>query len=129
MAIGTGCRGRTVPFVSTFAAFFSRAYDQLRMGAVSQANIKCAGSHAGCSIGEDGPSQMALEDLAMFRAIPGCTVFYPCDAVETERACELAANIKGICFIRTSRPNTAVLFPNDEEFQIGKAKVSVVLSW
>lgn len=123
VAIGTGCRGRTVPFVSTFAAFFSRAYDQLRMGAVSQANIKCAGSHAGCSIGEDGPSQMALEDLAMFRAIPGCTVFYPCDAVETERACELAANIKGICFIRTSRPNTPVLFPNDEEFQIGKAKI------
>jgi len=123
VAIGAGCRKRTVPFVSTFAAFFSRAYDQLRMGAVSQANIKLVGSHAGCSIGEDGPSQMALEDLAMFRAIPDCTVFYPCDAVETERAVELAANIHGICFIRTSRPNTAVLYKNDEPFQVGKAKI------
>lgn len=123
VAIGAGCRDRTVPFVSTFAAFFSRAYDQLRMGAVSQANIKCCGSHAGCSIGEDGPSQMALEDLAMFRAIPTATVFYPCDAVETERAVELAANVRGICFIRTSRPNTPVVYANDEPFQIGKAKV------
>lgn len=123
VAIGAGTRGRTVPFVSTFAAFFTRAFDQLRMGAVSQANIKCAGSHAGCSIGEDGPSQMALEDIAMFRSIPDCTVFYPCDAVETERSCELAANIKGICFIRTSRPNTAVLYGNDEVFTVGKAKI------
>lgn len=123
VAIGAGTRKRTVPFVSTFAAFFTRAFDQLRMGAISQANIKCAGSHAGCSIGEDGPSQMALEDLAMFRTIPGCTVFYPSDAVETERACELAANINGICFIRTSRPNTPVLYANDEVFQVGKAKI------
>lgn len=71
VAIGAGCRGRTIPYVSTFAAFFTRAFDQLRMGAISQTNITCVGSHAGVSIGEDGPSQMALEDLAMFRAIPG----------------------------------------------------------
>lgn len=71
VAIGAGCRNRTIPYVSTFAAFFTRAFDQLRMGAISQTNITCVGSHAGVSIGEDGPSQMALEDLAMFRAIPG----------------------------------------------------------
>uniref|UniRef100_A0A131YXB7 transketolase n=1 Tax=Rhipicephalus appendiculatus TaxID=34631 RepID=A0A131YXB7_RHIAP len=123
VAIGCGCRGRTVPFASTFAAFFTRAFDQLRMGAISQANIKCAGSHAGISIGEDGPSQMALEDLAMFRSIPNSVVFYPSDAVSCERACELAANYKGIVFIRTSRPNTAVIYRNDEHFEIGRSKV------
>ena len=73
--------------------------------------------------GEDGPSQMALEDLAMFRAIPGSTVFYPSDAVSTERAVELAANTRGICFIRTSRPAASVIYANDEQFSIGKAKV------
>uniref|UniRef100_A0A1W7R9D2 Transketolase n=1 Tax=Hadrurus spadix TaxID=141984 RepID=A0A1W7R9D2_9SCOR len=123
IAIGCSTRGRTVPFVSTFAAFFTRAFDQLRMGAISQANIKCSGSHAGISIGEDGPSQMALEDLAMFRALPNSTVFYPSDAVSAERACELAANIHGICFIRTSRPATPVLYSNNEAFHIGKAKI------
>lgn len=91
VAIGAGCRGRTIPFVSTFAAFFTRAFDQLRMGAISQTNINCVGSHAGISIGEDGPSQMALEDLGMFRSIPGSTVFYPSDAVSCERSAELAA--------------------------------------
>ena len=74
-------------------------------------------------LGEDGPSQMALEDLAMFRSIPGATVFYPSDAVSAEKAAELAANTKGICFIRTSRPALPVLYKNDETFQIGKAKV------
>lgn len=123
VAIGAGCRGRTVPFCSTFAAFFTRAFDQLRMGAISQANIKCVGSHAGISIGEDGPSQMALEDLAMFRTIPNAVVFYPSDAVSCERAVELAANYNGIVFIRTSRPNTPVLYANDEPFAIGKSKV------
>jgi transketolase len=123
VAIGAGCRGRTIPFVSTFAAFFTRAFDQLRMGAISQTNINCVGSHAGISIGEDGPSQMALEDLAMFRSIPGSTVFYPSDAVSCERAAELAANTKGICFIRTSRPNTAVIFDNEHVFQIGKGNL------
>jgi len=123
VAVGCSTRGRTVPFTSTFATFYTRAFDQLRMGAISQANIKCCGSHCGVSIGEDGPSQMGLEDIAMFRTLPGSTVFYPSDAVATERACELAANTQGICFIRTSRPNTPVIYANDEPFAIGKAKV------
>ncbi|XP_077580348.1 transketolase-like protein 2 [Stigmatopora nigra] len=123
IAIGCACRERTVAFASTFAAFMSRAYDQIRMGAISQSDVNLVGSHCGVSIGEDGPSQMALEDLAMFRAIPTCTVFYPSDAVSTERAVELAANTKGICFIRTSRPDTAVLYSGDEKFEIGSAKV------
>ena len=123
VAVGCSTRGRTVPFTSTFATFYTRAFDQLRMGAISQANIKCCGSHCGVSIGEDGPSQMGLEDIAMFRTLPGSTVFYPSDAVSTERACELAANTQGICFIRTSRPNTPVIYANDEPFAIGKAKV------
>ena len=80
--------------------------------------------HVTCRcVGEDGASQMALEDLAMFRTIPGATVFYPSDAVSCERAVELAANTKGVCFIRTSRPNTAILYSGDEEFRISKAKV------
>ncbi|GFU26047.1 transketolase-like protein 2 [Nephila pilipes] len=123
VAVGCSTRGRKIPFTSTFATFYTRAFDQLRMAAISQANIKCCGSHCGVSIGEDGPSQMGLEDIAMFRTIPGCTVFYPSDAVSTERACELAANKQGICFIRTSRPNTPVIYANDEPFAIGKAKV------
>ncbi|XP_055384369.1 transketolase-like protein 2 [Condylostylus longicornis] len=122
-AIGAACRDRTIAFVSTFATFFTRAFDQIRMGAISQTNVNFVGSHCGVSIGEDGPSQMGLEDLALFRSIPGSTVFYPTDAVSTERAVELAANTKGVCFIRTSRPNTAVLYQNDEKFHIGKGKV------
>ncbi|KAL2726534.1 transketolase-like protein 2 isoform X2 [Vespula squamosa] len=123
VAIGTACRDRAVAFVSAFATFFTRAFDQIRMGAISQTNVNFVGSHCGVSIGEDGPSQMGLEDIAMFRTIPGSTVFYPCDAVSTERAIELAANTKGICFIRTSRPATSVLYKNDETFTPGKAKV------
>uniref|UniRef100_A0A669D0P7 Transketolase n=1 Tax=Oreochromis niloticus TaxID=8128 RepID=A0A669D0P7_ORENI len=123
VAIGCASRDRTVAFASTFAAFFSRAYDQIRMGAISQTNVNLVGSHCGVSIGEDGPSQMALEDLAMFRAIPTCTVFYPSDAVSTERAVELSSNTKGICFIRTSRPATAVIYSPDEKFEVGVAKV------
>lgn len=123
VAIGAACRDRTVAFVSTFATFFTRAFDQIRMGAISQTNVNFVGSHCGVSIGEDGPSQMGLEDIALFRTIPGSTVFYPSDAVSTERAVELAANTKGVCFIRTSRPNTAVLYENNEPFQVGKAKV------
>lgn len=123
VAIGCATRNRTVTFASTFACFLSRAYDQLRMGAISQTNANFCGSHSGVSIGEDGPSQMGLEDLAMFRAIPGCTVFYPSDAVSTERAVELAANTKGLCYIRTSRPNVPVLYGKDEEFAVGKAKI------
>jgi len=123
VGIGAACRDRTIAFTSTFAAFYTRAFDQLRMGAISQTNLNCCGSHAGISIGEDGPSQMALEDIALFRSIPGATVFYPSDAVSTERAVELAANTKGICFIRSSRPNTPVLYDNNEPFQVGKSKV------
>lgn len=123
VAIGAGCRGRTVPFVSTFAAFFTRAADHLRMAAISQANIKLVGSHCGVSIGEDGPSQMALEDLALFRTIPGSHVYYPSDAVSTERAVELAGSRHGIDFIRTSRPATAVLYTSETVFTPGKAHV------
>lgn len=93
------------------------------MGAISQTNVNFVGSHCGVSIGEDGPSQMGLEDIAMFRTIPGSTVFYPSDAVSAERAIELAANTKGICFVRTSRPATAVIYENEEPFAIGKGKV------
>lgn len=123
VAIGATCRDRTIAFVSTFATFFTRGFDQIRMGAISQTNVNFVGSHCGVSIGEDGPSQMGLEDIALFRSIPGSTVFYPSDAVSTERAVELAANTKGICFIRTSRPNLPVLYKNDEVLQIGKAKI------
>ncbi|XP_069501530.1 transketolase-like protein 1 [Ambystoma mexicanum] len=123
VAMGCATRNRTVAFASTFAAFFSRAYDHIRMGAISQSNVNLCGSHCGVSIGEDGPSQMALEDLAMFRAVPTCTVFYPSDAVSTEHAVVIAANTKGICFIRTSRPETAVLYSPEEKFEIGHAKV------
>ncbi|BFZ09043.1 hypothetical protein BsWGS_12082 [Bradybaena similaris] len=123
VGIGCGTRDRTIPFISTFAAFFSRAFDQIRMGAISQTNANFVGSHAGVSIGEDGPSQMALEDIAMFRSVPGSTVFYPSDAVSAERAVELAANTKGVCFIRTSRPNVPVIYKNDEVFAVGQAKI------
>ncbi|XP_040827350.1 transketolase-like protein 2 [Ochotona curzoniae] len=123
VALGCAARGRTVAFANTFAAFLTRAFDQLRMGAISETNINLVGSHCGVSVGEDGPSQMALEDLAMFRSIPGCTVFYPSDAVSTEHAVRLAANIKGMCFIRTSRPETAVLYTPQENFAVGQAKV------
>jgi len=123
VAIGCSVRHRTVPFCSTFATFYSRTFDQLRMGAISMANIKCCGSHAGISIGEDGPSQMGLEDIALFRTLPGSTVFYPSDAVSTERAVELAARTEGICFIRTTRANTPVIYGNDEQFQVGHGKI------
>ncbi|KAM4019164.1 transketolase-like protein 1 [Anomaloglossus baeobatrachus] len=123
VAMGCATRNRTVAFASTFAAFFSRAYDHIRMGAISQSNVNLCGSHCGVSIGEDGPSQMALEDLAMFRAIPSCTIFYPSDGVSTEYAVTLAANTPGICFIRTSRPDTAIIYSPGEKFEIGQAKV------
>eukprot|EP00069_Balaena_mysticetus_P015253 bmy_09139T0 len=123
IAVGCATRDRTVPFCSTFAAFFTRAFDQIRMAAISESNINLCGSHCGVSIGEDGPSQMALEDLAMFRSVPMSTVFYPSDGVSTEKAVELAANRKGICFIRTSRPENAIIYNNNEDFQIGQAKV------
>ncbi|XP_038184730.1 transketolase-like protein 2 [Arvicola amphibius] len=123
VALGCAARGRTVAFVSTFAAFLTRAFDQIRMGAISRANINFIGSHCGVSIGEDGPSQMALEDLAMFRSVPSCTVFYPSDAISTEHAVYLAARTKGMCFIRTSRPQTAVIYTSQDSFVVGQAKV------
>merc|ERR1712180_193200 len=123
VGIGMACRDRCVAFISTFACFLTRAFDNFRMGVISQTNVNVVGSHCGVSIGEDGPSQMALEDLAMFRSLPGCTVFYPSDAVATERAIELAANAKGITFTRVSRPATEIVYDNNEVFEIGKAKV------
>ena len=122
VATGFSTRGK-VPFASTFAAFFTRAFDQIRLGGISLANLKLAGSHVGVSIGEDGPSQMGLEDLAMMRAVPGCVVLYPSDAVATEKLVAQMASHKGICFLRTSRPKTPVIYNNDEPFPIGGAKV------
>lgn len=123
VAIGLACRDRKVVFASTFAAFLTRTFDQLRMGAISRTNINVIGTHCGVSIGEDGPSQMALEDLAMFRSIPESTVFYPSDAVSMERAVEIAANTKGICYIRANRPNTPIIYKMDHQFKIGVANV------
>jgi len=114
---------KKIPFASTFAAFFTRAHDQIRMGAISLANIKLVGSHVGVSIGEDGGSQMALEDLGMMRALPGSIVFYPSDAVCAEKCLEQMAEHKGISYLRTSRPKTPVIYGNDEKFPIGGAKV------
>ena len=122
VSMGFATRGH-VPFASTFAAFFTRAADQIRVAGISQSNIKLAGSHVGISIGEDGPSQMALEDLALMRAIVGSTVLYPAEAVATEKLMEQMALHKGICFLRTSRPKTPVIYSNDEPFPIGGAKV------
>ena len=112
-----------VPFASTFAAFFSRAYDFIRMAAISRANIRLVGSHAGVSIGEDGPSQMALEDLAMMRAVHGSTVLYPCDANQTAKLVAQMAEREGIVFLRTTRAATQVVYGADEEFPIGGARV------
>ena len=121
-SMGLAARG-AIPFPSTFAAFLTRAYDFIRMAAVSNVNIKMAGSHAGVSIGEDGPSQMALEDLAMMRAQPNITVLYPCDAVSTERLLEKAAYHAGPVYMRTSRPKTPVIYGPDEQFELGGLKV------
>lgn len=121
VAVGLAKRGKTV-FASTFAAFLTRAYDQIRMAAVSEANFKCVGSHVGVSIGEDGPSQMGLEDLAMFRALHGSTVLYPCDAVSTAALVEAMIPLPGIVYLRTSRPATPVLYEASEKFPIGGSK-------
>ncbi|MGB7575815.1 MAG: transketolase [Thermodesulfobacteriota bacterium] len=121
-ALGLSRRGK-IPFVSTFGAFLTRAFDQIRLSQYSDANIKFVGSHAGVSIGEDGPSQMALEDMAMFRAILGSVVLYPSDAVSTERLVEEAAKQDGIVFIRTTRMETPILYGPEEKFAIGGSKV------
>jgi transketolase len=121
-AVGMQVRGYR-PFASTFAAFLSRAYDFVRMAAISRATISVCGSHAGVSIGEDGPSQMALEDLASFRAIHGSTVLYPCDATSTAALVALMADTPGISFLRTTRGNTPVIYGPDETFEVGGSKV------
>jgi transketolase len=110
------------PFASTFAAFTSRAYDFVRMAAVSRATIKVCGSHAGVSIGEDGPSQMGLEDLAAFRAVNSSTVLYPCDGNETAKLVRAMADLDGISYLRTTRSDTPVIYDTDEEFPVGGSK-------
>jgi transketolase len=114
---------KLVPFASTFAAFFTRAYDFIRMAAISRADIRLAGSHAGVSIGEDGPSQMGLEDLAMMRAVHGSTVLYPCDANQTAKLVVQMADRSGITYLRTTREKTAVIYDRSESFPIGGSKV------
>ncbi len=121
-AMGLASRG-AVPFPSTFAAFLTRASDFIRMAGIGRLNIKIAGSHAGVSIGEDGPSQMALEDLALMRAVPGCAVLYPCDGVSTERLVAAAARHEGMVYLRTTRPKTPVIYTAADEFVIGGSKV------
>ena len=121
MALGFATKGY-IPFAATFAAFFSRAHDQIRMAAHSLGNIKLCGSHVGVSIGEDGGSQMGLEDIGMFRSIPGATILYPADAVCAEACVEAAAREKGIFYIRTSRPATPILYPAGEAFPVGGSK-------
>src|SRR5580698_4860136 len=122
VAVGLQARGK-VPFADTFACFLSRAYDNVRMAAISRANINLCGSHCGVSIGEDGPSQMALEDLASFRAVHSSTIFYPCDAMSTERIVEMMARRPGINYIRTSRPKFPILYKTDEKFPYPGFKV------
>jgi transketolase len=121
-SMGLAARG-AIPFPSTFACFLSRAADFIRMAAISNVNVKFAGSHAGVSIGEDGPSQMALEDLAMFRTQPNIAVLYPCDGVSAERLVALAASHRGLVYIRTSRPKTPVIYSEQDTFAIGGMRV------
>jgi transketolase len=121
-AVGIQVRGWK-PFASTFAAFWTRAYDFVRMAAISQADIRLCGSHAGVSIGEDGPSQMALEDLAAFRAVHGSTVLYPSDGNSTAKLVVEMADREGIIFMRTTRAGTPVLYEGGEDFPIGGSKV------
>jgi transketolase len=121
-AVGLQARGWNA-FGSTFAAFLSRAYDFIRMAAISRANLRLSGSHAGVSIGEDGPSQMALEDIAAFRAVHSSTVLHPCDANQTAKLVAAMADTDGIVFLRTLRPNTPVIYDADEDFPIGGSRV------
>ncbi len=122
VAVGMARRG-LLPFVSTFAAFFTRAFDQIRMARYSEANVKFIGSHAGVSIGEDGPSQMGLEDIALFRSVLDSVVLYPADAIATHQLVEQAAKHKGIVYIRTTRKETPLLYPASQSFPIGGSKV------
>src|SRR3989441_11426817 len=121
-AVGLHARGWNA-FASTFAAFFSRAYDFVRMAAISRVDLRLAGSHAGVSIGEDGPSPMALEDIASLRAIHSSVVLQPCDANQTAKLVVAMADTRGIVFLRTLRPNTPVIYGPDEEFEVGGSRV------
>ncbi|MBU0576109.1 transketolase [Patescibacteria group bacterium] len=120
-AVGLARMGK-IPFISTFGAFFTRAFDQIRMAQYSKANIKFVGSHVGVSIGQDGPSQMGLEDIAMFRSILESVVLYPSDAVATEKLVNLMAEHQGISYLRTTRMETSVIYDDAEKFEIGGSK-------
>ena len=122
VGLGFAKRG-AIPFISSFAAFLTRAFDQIRMASLSKADIKFVGSHAGVSIGEDGPSQMGLEDIAMFRTIPHSVVVHPCDVVSTAKLLPLIASHRGISYLRTLRPKTPVLYSENDTFEIGGSKV------
>ena len=122
IATGLQARGKRA-FAATFAAFLSRAYDQIRMAAHSHANLRLAGSHTGVSIGEDGASQMGLEDVSMLRAVLGSAVLCPADGVAAEQLTCLSANYQGVSYVRTARPDVAVIYGNDEQFAIGGSKV------
>ncbi|BDC35082.1 hypothetical protein Noda2021_10400 [Candidatus Dependentiae bacterium Noda2021] len=122
MAIGLERRGK-IPFVSTFGAFFSRAYDQIRMAAIGTAHLRLVGSHAGVSIGQDGPSQMALEDIALMQALPQSIILYPSDAVSTYKLVnQMVEYNQGISYLRTTRSATPVIYSNHEEFPVGQCK-------
>lgn len=122
VAVGLASRGK-IPFASTFAAFFSRAYDQIRMSQYARANIKLCGTHCGVSVGEDGPSQMGLEDIALFRSLMDSVVLYPGDAVATEKLVEAAVRHQGLVYLRTTRKDTPVIYGPRETFKIGGSKV------
>ncbi|MGI5412456.1 transketolase [Streptomyces chartreusis] len=121
-AVGLATRGR-VPYASTFAAFLTRAYDFVRMASISGVGVNLVGSHAGVAIGQDGPSQMGLEDLAMMRAVYDSTVLYPCDANQTAKLVAAMAGLDGIRYLRTSRGAGPVIYGPDEEFPVGGSKV------
>lgn len=122
IATGLGLHGERIAFASTFAAFMTRAFDQIRMAAVSRADLRLCGSHCGVSVGEDGPSQMGLEDIALFRAVHGSAVLYPCDAVSTASLVGEMALRRGISYLRTTRAKTPVIYRSEERFPIGGSK-------
>jgi len=122
VAAGLSRMGK-IPFVATFAAFLTRAADQIRMAGVSEANIKFIGSHVGVSIGEDGPSQMGLEDISLFGSFPGTVIVQPCDAISTEKLVALIASHKGFAYMRTLRPKTPLVYKNEDSFSIGGSKI------
>src|SRR5262249_8208274 len=121
-AVGLSKRGWG-PFASSFAAFHTRAFDFIRMGAISRASLRLCGSHAGGSIGEDGPSQMGLEDLARYRAVHGSAVLHPCDGNQTARLVQAMVDREGITYLRTLRPATPVIYGPDEEFEVGGSRM------